>query len=301
MSATLGLTVLVHEGPMARSYLAVLAASGYRVERVVRMVQRRDVASKKVLAPWLPKFVRQPLARRLQDLRMNHWPREFLRRHLDLCRPWLHSLAVTYGFEVSVYETLAAPIDYLQFADTVDELFVDGLGDPLLVSYLNSLPGEQAVLFTGGGMVPPALLGAGRCRFIHVHPGHLPSVRGADGLLWSMLVRGCPGATAFYMNPGLDMGDILLASDLPAPPVPAGFDGLPPAMAYRLLYSFVDPMLRAVLLRRLVSQAKGPLHALPVVNQCADEGITFHFMNEHLRRVVFSRLSQMSSISEASA
>ncbi|MCR5885726.1 hypothetical protein LRS03_23850 [Rhizobacter sp. J219] len=275
---------------MARSYLGMLAAAGHRVERIILMTQKRDVASGRPLAPWLPRFARQALARRLHDLRMNHWPREFLRHHAAMCQPWLQTLARAYEFDASLYRCLIERPDYSRYSDQVDEVFVDGLGDPTLASFLRGLPGRRAVLFTGGGMVPAELLGIANTRFIHVHPGYLPDVRGADGLLWSMLVRGRPGATAFYMSPGLDMGGILLAAEFESPPLPDGFAALPPPMAYRLLYSFVDPALRAVLLLRLVSQAVGPLHALPAVAQREDEGVTFHFMNERIRRLVYRRL-----------
>ena len=53
-------------------------------------------------------------------------------------------------------------------------------------------------------------------RLIHVHTGFLPQVRGADVLLWSLLVRGRPGVSAFFMTPGLDDGDVLAARETAA-------------------------------------------------------------------------------------
>ena len=293
----LALTVLVHEGPMARAYLGVLHAAGYRVERIVLMVGRRDPAHRRLVAPWLPTPFRRPLARLVQDLRMNHWPRELLRRHAKLCQPWIETLAQSWGLEASVYDCLTERANYTRYSDQVDEVFVDGLADATLEAHLQGLPGRRAVLFTGGGMVPASLLGIAQCRFIHVHPGVLPQVRGADGLLWSVLLRGRPGATAFYMSPGLDTGDIILASDLDLPPIPAGFADLDTATAYRLLYAFVDPMLRALMLRRVVDGATGDLCVLPAVAQSEGDGTTFHFMHERMRRFAFERLNALSAAS----
>ena len=60
---SLALTVLVHEGPMARAYLGMLRASGYHIERLVLMLQKRDLGSQRPLAPWLPATLRRPLLR----------------------------------------------------------------------------------------------------------------------------------------------------------------------------------------------------------------------------------------------
>jgi len=291
----LALTVLVHEGPMARSYLGVLWAAGYRVERLVLMVGKRDPASRRLVAPWLPTMLRQPLARGVQDLRMNYWPRELLRRNAAWCAPWLKALAQAHDLDAGFYRCLTERPDHARYANQVDEVFVDGLSDPALERYLRGLPGDRrAVLFTGGGMVPASLLAIPRCRFIHVHPGVLPHVRGADGFLWSLLLRGRPGATAFYMSPGLDTGDIIFTADLDLPAMPEGFLALDVTTAYRLLYSFVDPLLRAVLLRRVVAQAQGDLFSLPAVPQREGEGNTFHFMNQRMRRFAFERLVSLA-------
>ena len=228
---------------------------------------------------------------------MNHWPRELLRRHPSICQPWLEAVARTWGLDASIYDRLTERPNYARYANQLDEVFVDGLGDTALEAHLRGLTGRRAVLFTGGGMVPASLLNIPHCRFIHVHPGVLPHVRGADGLLWSVLLRGQPGATVFYMSPELDTGDIILASDLELPLMPEGFAGLDTAMAYRLLYAFVDPMLRAVMLLRVIKSASSNLFELPAVAQSQSEGTTFHFMHERMRRVAFEHLNTLSAAS----
>jgi hypothetical protein len=291
---TLPLTVLVHEGPMARAYLAMLAAEGLRVERIVRMVDRRDPARHRLIAPWLPMMFRRHVAAWIQERQMNYWPRELRRRHRDICEAWWEELATALHFPVELFDQLVGPSDDSARAEAVDELFVAGLADPALEQHFRGLPGRNAVLFTGGGMVPASLLSVPSCRFIHVHPGHLPHVRGADGLLWSVLLRGRPGATAFYMDAGLDTGEVILARDLDVPPVPRAFAELDSLTAYRMLFAYVDPVLRAVLLRELVRRHPNGLADLPTLPQAASEGTTFHFMNERLRRIAFRNLVALS-------
>jgi hypothetical protein len=290
----LPLTALVHEGPMSRAYLGLLRAQGHRLERIVLLVQSRDAATRRPVLPWLPAALRRPVARLLQDMRMNHWPRQFLQRQRAAYGPWLQQLAGAYGVSPVVFDSLTERPDHQQYADVVQEVLADGLGDPAVAVALAALPARSTVLFTGGGMVPASLLALPNCRFIHVHPGVLPDIRGADGLLWSLLVRGRPGATAFYMAPGLDTGDIIQASDLDLPPLPPGFADLDPATAYRLLYAVVDPLLRAVHLGRVIAWGQaahgGDLFNLPAQAQQADDGRTFHFMHARLRQQALARL-----------
>lgn len=299
----LPLTILASEGPMLRAYLGVLRQRGWRPERIVLMVDERDRAHGRPVAPWLPSSLRRSWATKVQDLRMNHWAREFHGRHGHWCRPWLVRLAQRYGLDAGVFDTFIEPPSFARHAGQVDALLVDGLSDRRLAEHLRGLPRPTTLLFTGGGMVPAALLALPELRLIHVHPGVLPHVRGADGLLWSLLLRGSPGATAFYMDAGLDTGAILFGADLPVPPLPESWSGLAPEMAYRLLYAFVDPLLRAVLLGRwldgLPTLGPGALHELPAQAQGAGEGETYHFMHPRLRRLVFDRLARLDEAAGA--
>lgn len=65
----------------------------------------------------------------------------------------------------------------------MEDLSVDRLLD-----YLASEP-EGAILFTGGGILPEQVLMLPQLKFLHVHPGFLPAIRGADCALWSTTVR----------------------------------------------------------------------------------------------------------------
>jgi len=296
----LGLTALVYDGPMARSYLGLLRCSGYRLERIVLMVQARDPGTRRPVAPWLPAKARHYLARRVQDLRMNHWPREYLRQHRAWCEPWLADLARAYGFAPEAYRLLTGRLNLADLAEHQQEILVDGMGDPLLTEWAQRLPPRSPVLFTGGGIVPAALLSVPQCRFIHVHPGVLPDIRGADGLLWSLLLRSRPGMSAFYMNPGLDTGEIIRTQDMALPPLPAEFLALDAATRYRFLYAFVDPMLRAVFLLRLLQETQGQdLFELPSHAQDEARGDTFHFMNPYLREFALERLHALCTPSPA--
>ncbi|MBI3345966.1 MAG: hypothetical protein HY020_02005 [Burkholderiales bacterium] len=296
MPQLLKLTVMAYEGPMLRSYLGMLAAAGYMVDRLLLLVQKRDPATRKLVLPWLPSGLRRAAAARVQDQRLNHWPRQLARRYGTVCRAWQDGLAERFGFDASAYRWLQEDCAYEAIAQSVDTLFVDGFKDPAMLDALRALPARTPVLFTGGGLLPATVFEASNCRFLHIHPGLLPNVKGADGMLWSVLLRARAAASAFYMEPGLDTGAIVRTTEFAALPVPADFASLDIATQYRLFYSFVDPMMRAVLLRDLLEEVAGAdLFDLPAQSQDPSLGTTFNFMNERLRRLAFQRMHELAA------
>lgn len=295
MTRLLDLTVMVYEGPMARSYLGMLAAAGYQVRRVLLLVQKRDPATRKLVLPLLPTGLRRAAAARVQDQRLNHWPRQLGRVHGGICRAWQAGLAERFDFDMSAYRWVQGDCAYEAVAQSVERLFVDGFKDPAMLEGLRALPARAPVLFTGGGLLPASIFEASNCRFMHIHPGLLPNIKGADGMLWSLLLRGRVAASAFYMEPGLDMGAIIRTTEFAPLPVPEGFSALDVTTQYRLFYSFVDPMMRAVLLKQLLQQAgDADLYDLPAQPQDSGAGTTFNFMNERLRRLAFQRMEELA-------
>lgn len=283
------LTVMVYEGPMARAYLGAMKLAGYRPKRVVVMVQERDLVSGRSILPWLPSSWRESLAARGQDLRMNFWPRALSRRYPALVKACLASLEVITPHSGALLPYLIETSNYSQFSDQVDSILVDGVHDARLLGLFEMSPRPSCVLFTGGGILPKPLLEVEQVRFIHVHPGYLPEVRGADGLLWSVLLRGVPGASCFYMSPGIDEGKLIMARDLPMVSLPPMFLELTVEERYNLLYSFVDPVIRAAVLIEVLRDHSEDLFSMPGSTQLLEAGHQYHFLAPQMRDIV-SRL-----------
>ena len=64
-------------------------------------------------------------------------------------------------------------------------------------------------IYTGGGILKNRILNT-KNKFFHIHPGYLPEVRGADGLLWSAKLFDCFGVSFFQMNNEIDQGKIIV-------------------------------------------------------------------------------------------
>ncbi|MDG2012101.1 MAG: formyltransferase family protein, partial [Pirellulaceae bacterium] len=84
-----------------------------------------------------------------------------------------------------------------------------------VIDSIKSCP-QEYIIFCGGGLLRREILALPK-RFIHIHPGVVPDVKGADGILWSSLVRKRIGMSAFFMNQGIDTGDIIQTREYDIP------------------------------------------------------------------------------------
>lgn len=283
---TLPITVLFYEGPIARAYLETLRHAGYRPQKIIHLIAAKDIATKKPVASWLPENWRKKYAASVQRSKIHHWPRHIARRYPALLDGILHQLNSALAFPPEVVRAANALSPLGDYADTIETLLVDNLSDPLLRNHLEEEP-ASAILYTGGGIVPRSLLTLPQLRFLHIHPGFLPEIRGADCTLWSSLLTGHASASCFYMDPGIDTGDIILPCWLPQLTLPAA-ESLPSTMRYRTVYSYIDPWVRAFVLRALLSRQQDDFMHLPSTPQTEEGGTTFHFMHERLKEAALA-------------
>lgn len=288
---TLPLDVLVHEGPQARAYLARLKRSGHRVRTAVVMVEERDPATGRPVGRLLPGPLRRKYAEKRQEVAENFWPRRIRSEHPELLDSMKRGMEAACEGAADIIDALLGLFPYEDYAERVVRVGASGLADDRLAEAVEESC-SGAVLFTGGGLLRANLLDLPDVRFIHVHPGRLPFVRGADGLLWSMLVRGRPGFSAFYMEKGIDTGEVIDADDFPV--VRFDLKGQPrpdDALLYRALFSFGDPLLRAEFLAtRVVGGGEADLANLPARPQDLTRGRTYHFLHPRLKTEALKRV-----------
>jgi SAM-dependent methyltransferase len=296
VSRTLPLTVLAWEGPQARAYLVRMRRAGLQPERVILMV--RDAGAEKRGKP-----AGRPSGRaeRAQDRSHNFHPYAIRKDSPQLVDAISAAMAAVVDDPSALYSEMFDGFDYRDRATHFHRVGANSYRDPSVVAALADAKAET-VLFTGGGIVPPAVFEVPGVRLIHVHTGFLPHVRGADVLLWSQLVRGRPGVSAFFMTPGLDDGDVLAAKELAPLKIT-----LPPGTRvdddtlYRAMFSFVDPLIRAELLVADVLEPADDVLTLAATPQDLTTGITYHFMHPIVRSRALNELFEVPPISAAAA
>jgi hypothetical protein len=285
---TIALTVLFWEGPIARAYLATLKSMGLQPEKIVHLVSKNDLSSKKPVGRFLPGVIRMAYAESRQKSSIHYWSTTLQKTETALHGCMRAVIERDFNFSKNVVDD-ALELNHLSsYSTNVEQLLVDGLADEHLHRYLQKLP-DSRILFTGGGIVPKRLLEIEHLKFIHVHPGYLPEVRGADCALWSQLVKGRTSATCFYMAPGIDDGDVIVSAYLPA----LRFDLEKPVIdmksLYRATYAFFDPWVRANVLRRTINLTSG-FAEVNATTQIEEGSFTYHFMHERIQQAAFSRL-----------
>lgn len=191
----------------------------------------------------------------------------------------------------------AASIDFTgdfrfeRYADKVIEVRARDYTDPTFQDLLRARK-DRVFLYTNGGRVPSALLAEPNLRMLHVHPGVVPAVRGSDGLFWSVLTRGRPGASCFLMDPGIDTGAVLLTKEFPLPDFKdaLGESAIDEALLYRALLFAYDPHLRGAVLAELVEKANGDLRNAVGTAQIDGPNEAYAWMHPRLRRAAYARM-----------
>ena len=276
----LPLDILFYEGPIARAYLEMLNSLRCKPRRIIHLIAKRDLVTKKTVGWFLPSFLRYKYVAGVQSIKIHHWPKYLFRTQKKLCLKVFEQLERVFKIEQNALLRIVEPKPLKSYCDNIVSFPIDSLQDPELLSFINK-QNPSMYLFTGGGIMPKGFFDIKNTQFIHIHPGYLPDVRGADCLLWSVMLTGYPSATCFFMDSGIDTGDIINASFLPKINLPTGISDLDKKMIYRLLYSFIDPWVRSVVLRDTLISTNyfKNINKYP---QNTEEGNTFHFIQENM-------------------
>ena len=265
--------------PTSRTYCVYLRESGYKFKKIIvvdffhnskKYKLLRSIFGEKISRLWMCK--NRPL-----------WP--------DYKAYSTYFDAVQVGNVEHVIDYIE-PFNFSDYTDKVEYYGCENYDDKKFHCFLKKQD-HKVFLYTNGGIVPHDLLGDETVKFLHIHPGIVPQVRGSDGLLWSVLERGKPGVSCFYMDPGIDTGKLIKQEefDLPAIDMPPPQNAEQEDIFYRSLLIAYDPHLRASLFRNIVSSCEGKgLDLLQTSNTNNKHCESFLWMHPKLRQRIISDL-----------
>ena len=123
--------------------------------------------------------------------------------------------------------------------------------------------------------------------FLHIHPGYLPLVRGADSSLWHIKNFDFMGVSSFFMTRKIDEGNIILRNKLPFPVLKLEKNKkMDTKTLYRFWFSFVDPLLRGTHFKKIIeNDFKSNLE----LNETEPSNY-FSFMDKNNLSKVFSKI-----------
>ena len=169
--------------------------------------------------------------------------------------------------EQSVIVTLKkAGIDY-------DTIQATSLNDTQVVEAVKRA-NLRYCIFSGGGILKKEILSLGT-KFIHIHPGYLPDVKGSMCIEWSILRQGKCGVTAFFMVEKIDRGDIIARKYFDIP-----------ELEHNSVPALYSPHIRSELLIEIMKEyvGKKEFHTTP---QKAEQGEFYYKMHPAIHNIVF--------------
>jgi len=282
------LTVLFYEGPIARAYLETIKSLGFQPARIIELVSAKDIVTKKSVGKWLPKGMRQSYAASIQRSKIHYWPKYLLKSKADFIHSLFSEVQEKFGFSRLQIDNAHSLLPLSNYSQSIESLLIEDLKDVILNNYLTEEV-DGAVLYTGGGIVPAELLNIEQLKFLHIHPGYLPDIRGADCALWSLLLAGNVSASCFYMSPDIDGGEIIQSQWLPEFSMNVDITDIDHQSLYRVVYAFLDPWIRSFVLREVINHHE-QFSSLSGKFQSKEDGIMYHFMHPKLKAAAFQKL-----------
>lgn len=291
MMPTLNLSLLAYDSPILRAYLAVFKELNIKLDKIeVVLFNKLPGHKKKLMGSYFPSPFNRVLLKNSMHNLMNFYPRILKKKYKDFYKSISADLQKRHTFSQEFLSSFDNSINYNEFANSVSYMNIDSYKDTKFINFINEIDKKIVFLYSGGGILPLAAFKNPLVRYLHVHPGYLPFVRGSDCYLWSLLLNNKIGATSFFMSPEIDEGNILLAQQFM--PVSINInkkDVINSKDLYRIIYSYFDPCLRAEVLKHTLQNFDN-FDNVEGISQSPLEGETFYFMNDFLKNIAFKKI-----------
>jgi hypothetical protein len=128
-------------------------------------------------------------------------------------------------------------------------------------------------------------------KFIHIHPGYLPYLKGMDCSLWGISKRNKLGVSSFFINNEIDCGEIIDREELEAPKF--FFENQKDYNNYDkycIWFSFFDPLLRAAHLKKILKLKIENINHLKITKEQFEKSQYFKKMDEKKLDYVFKKI-----------
>ena len=262
--------VYTRECSVARFYLHYLKENGYKAEKITILLNGELPKSGKFFWNFVPKKIIANI-REYINLR---------KRSSGEMRTFIQEISHFFSIKVN----LMSKFNFHDYSRNVQLEVISGFYDKKLKNILSEQKNKN-FLYTCGGIVKKDLLEIKNAKFIHIHPGIVPEVKGSDGFWWSLLLRGVSGASCFFMNSGIDTGDVILKKDYKLPKM-----HLSKIYSNETIFSgsilAIDPHIRSKLLIDVIKKHEVDIQYAKTEKQIPGSGNDFYHMHSQLKKKV---------------
>jgi hypothetical protein len=128
--------------------------------------------------------------------------------------------------------------------------------------------------------------------FIHIHPGYLPAIKGADSSLWMLKKFSYLGCSSFIMNKEIDNGKIILREKIFIKELNILDKNFDKEELYNIWFSFFDPAIRVYYLKNLIPKIQN--NEITSTNYDHEESNYHSFMNKEDADKIIRKVFQKS-------
>lgn len=224
MNKELGL--IFFENPISRTFLHIAKIRNFRFKKII-VLQKKNL---------FPNF----LYKKYNFNKMNSHPLNFLKQ--NKYKSIISEISMYFGFNEDFYQSVYTDNKLEQYAEKVEYLNTDDINSNL---FIRKITQDKQLKFLNTGNKIYKKIFDFPISIIHIHPGYLPNIRGADASLWNIHKLNFLSATSFIMNQNIDTGKILNRSTYKIPSIKTNvLSNLTNKDLYRFWFSFIDPILR---------------------------------------------------------
>ena len=234
------ITLLCCDNPISRSYINLLIEKGIKIEELIYYINSSY------------SFFPSRFACFLTYAKNNYYAINFLKeKNLSNL---LNEIAKGLDFNNDIFKKIYNFKNIYNISNKISFVKNENINSHQSLKVIQNTK-SNIILFAGRGLLKKNILNINK-KFIHIHPGYLPEIRGADGLLWSIKKQNRIGVSSFIMNEKIDSGDIILREKYSLP-IFKNKSILEKKQkdVYRFIYSFIDPIIRTKHLNKLLIHA----------------------------------------------
>ena len=267
------ISLLFYDNPIARAYTAELILNNQHIDNVIFIVKPEF----KYFPYWYSSY--------LTYLRNNYYAINFLKNKkiLDLRKSIVKALNLNEFF----YNEMFSFKNIKKISkNKIRYVVSENLNDKNIYNVIKGIDSNY-IIFSGGGILKTKMLKIKK-KFIHIHPGYLPDIRGADATLWSILKNNEYASTSFILDNKIDAGKIIYQKKIDFFNINKDYiKDLSYTEIYRLIYSFIDPLIRSKILIKTINNIK---ENKELIDNDISKGNYYSFMNNEDKEKVFKKI-----------
>ena len=224
------MNILFYDSPISRAYLTILKENNVKIKKIIYLSKFKEINLK---------FIDNFLC--YQNFRSNNFHAIKIYKKLKDKYDFSKLLKI-FKLKSNFFKIMYNDIEISKHCEEFKiEKFNSFKNLNNIFNYFDSKKKEY-VLFTGGGILPKNFFKKKNLKFVHIHPGNIPNVVGADGFIHSYLNKSKLCSTSFIMNKNIDAGSII--KKIFQKKFKLNSPDLNNRELYNFIFAFVDPLLR---------------------------------------------------------